>query len=136
MRVLGERPRPRIQPTRIIAEANAFMLLDRNLATRTAVWRRACNCRELAGGADFDVPRAKYQSEFKGFAYAPTPSIGAFKMSQLTVLYGSGFDLVLKKSDKPAGHKLCRRLADEVLPRLRRAEPVGAPAAAALQARA
>jgi prophage antirepressor-like protein len=52
----------------------------------------------------------------------------------LMVLFETGFDLVLQKTDKPEGQKLRRRLADEVLPKLRRGEPVVPAAVAATQA--
>lgn len=42
----------------------------------------------------------------------------------ITVLYETGFDLVLIKTDKPAGKTLRRLLITEVLPKLRRGETI------------
>jgi hypothetical protein len=84
---------------------------------------------EVEEGRDFDV--LTFGEAKKMLFGARVPSRGTLNPRGLTVLYETGFDLVLQKTDKPEGQRLRRRLADEVLPKLRRGQTV-APAGAAL----
>lgn len=86
---------------------------------------------ELTRERDFEVLESHKLREFKRVVDDPMSNLGS--SSRLMVLYETGFDLVLQKTDKPEGAKLRRRLADEVLPKLRRGQAV-APSGAALPA--
>ncbi len=54
--------------------------------------------------------------------------------SKLVVLFETGVYLAVTKTDKPVGIRLRRFIVDEVLPRLARGEPVGAPSPTAAPA--
>jgi prophage antirepressor-like protein len=78
---------------------------------------------EMVQGEDYDILRGDDLREFKAGADVPEGSSGS-RARHLTILYESGLDLVLIKTDKPIGGRLRRFLVSEVLPKLRRGEPV------------
>jgi prophage antirepressor-like protein len=78
---------------------------------------------ELIKGKDFDVLTGTKLAEFKEIMDATHVS-WVSSTARVTVLYESGIDLVCIKTEKPLGKKLRRFLADEVLPKLRRGEPI------------
>jgi hypothetical protein len=82
---------------------------------------------ELAEGRDFIV--LPFGEAVFMLGTSKVPSGGTLSPRGLMVLWETGFDQVLQKTDKPEGQKLRRRLAEEVLPKLRRGEAVGGPAA-------
>lgn len=82
---------------------------------------------EMIAGRDFDVLRHGKLSEFRCLAGAADERSVAEKVTQLTILYESGYDLVCIKTEKPHGKELRRLLADVVLPKLRRGEPLVPP---------
>lgn len=80
---------------------------------------------DLIPGHDFDVLEGDALREFKALS-ALTPDGGVSPNTRsLMVLFETGWDLVCIKTDKPEGHRLRRRLAEEVLPKLRRGHSVG-----------
>jgi prophage antirepressor-like protein len=81
---------------------------------------------EMIDGKDVATLRADDLREFKALLDGSPDRREASKTSQLTILYESGWDIVCIKTDKPEGVRLRRALADKVLPRMRRGEPVGA----------
>lgn len=85
---------------------------------------------ELIQGVDVDVLRGDDLREFRDVLEG-TAKMAVASASQLTVLYETGFDLVLIKTEKPAGKSLRRLLVTEVLPKLRRGETI-APSAPAI----
>lgn len=78
---------------------------------------------ELIQGVDIDVLRGDELREFRDVLEG-TAKMAVASASQLTVLFESGFDLVLVKTEKPAGRALRRLLVTEVLPKLRRGEAI------------
>ena len=80
---------------------------------------------EFIDGKDVETLRGDDLREFKALLDGSPDSGEASKTSQLTVLFESGWDLACINTNKPEGVRLRRRLADEVLPKLRRGEPVG-----------
>jgi len=84
---------------------------------------------EMIDGKDFGVLTGDDLRQFKAFSALAGDSPVSQNARDLTVLYESGVDLVCIKTEKPAGRRLRRFLADEVLPKLRRDEPI-VPAAA------
>lgn len=62
------------------------------------------------------------------------PQVIPPKVTKVVVLFETGVYLAAAKTDKPVGVRLRRFIVDEVLPRLARGAPVGAPAPAALPA--
>ena len=78
---------------------------------------------EMVLGQDYDVLRGADLREFLLIVQdgeADSPS----RRARLMILYESGVDLVCLRTDKPLGRKLRRFLVAEVLPKLRRGEPV------------
>ncbi|KYF51907.1 hypothetical protein BE04_18835 [Sorangium cellulosum] len=80
---------------------------------------------ELLPGKDMEVLSGYELREFKALLKDTDEKSASFS-ARVTVLYESGFDLVCVKTEKPLGKKLRRHLADEVMPKLRRGEAVGA----------
>lgn len=79
---------------------------------------------EVIEGKDFAVLAGAELRDFKALPdVSEEPSVSR-KSPSLTILYESGWDLVCIKTEKPEGVRLRRRLADEVLPKLRRGEAV------------
>ncbi|WP_437948702.1 hypothetical protein WME98_50125 [Sorangium sp. So ce296] len=78
---------------------------------------------EFIAGHDFEVLEGDALRGFKAAAGDTLPG-WVSSTARLMVLYESGFDLVFTKTEKPAGRRLRRLLVDEVIPRLRRGEPV------------
>lgn len=87
---------------------------------------------EMIEGDDFDTLTGADLAEFKAICEA-TPENGVGRASHLTVLYESGLDMVCIKTEKPLGKKLRRLLVKEVMPKLRRQEPI-LPSAEVVQA--
>lgn len=85
---------------------------------------------ELIDGVDITTLSGEDLKEFRGVLGDHTRYVGTSAW-QLTVLFESGFDLVLIKTEKPAGKSLRRLLVTEVLPKLRRGETI-APSAPAI----
>ncbi len=85
----------------------------------------------IAGWSELERPRdygvLKYTSlrEFKLILDA-TARAAVGRASHLTILYETGMDLACQKAQTPAGERLRRYLADDVLPKLRRGEAVRA----------
>ncbi len=77
-------------------------------------------------GEDFEVLRGRDLNDFKDLVYVSTVSVvpslsqSLLHTSQLVILYESGVHLALLKTRKPAGRRLRRFLAGEVMPQLRR----------------
>jgi len=87
---------------------------------------RACLgtwAEELLDGQDIETIRGEDLREFKGLLDA---SVGSTlgRASHLTILYESGMHVACLKTEKPLGRVLRRHLADEVLPKLIRREPI------------
>lgn len=82
---------------------------------------------ELLEGQDVATLRGGELRDFKEVLDASVKSTLA-RASQLAILYEPGLHVVCLKTEKPLGKKLRRHLADEVLPKLVRGEPI-APAA-------
>lgn len=78
---------------------------------------------ELVEGVDFAVLTGEELREFRGLLDV-TVKTTVSRAPHLMVLYESGLDLVCLKTEKPLGKKLRRMIAEEVLPRLRRGEPI------------
>lgn len=78
---------------------------------------------EMIEGKDFDVLSGSHLREFKALLDV-TDAASVSRVPNLMVLHESGIDLVCIKTEKPLGKKLRRFLADEVLPKLRRGEPI------------
>ncbi len=76
---------------------------------------------ELVRGTDFDTLEGEALAAFKALA-GETPV--SPNTRSLTILYESGLHLVCLKTEKPLGKKLRRFLADEVMPKLMRREPI------------
>lgn len=83
---------------------------------------------EVERGRDLDVLDGDSLRAFKALL-SDTDRQTVSSAARLAILYESGFDLVLQKTEKPEGQALRRKLADEVLPKLRRGQPVGGGAA-------
>lgn len=86
---------------------------------------------EFEEGVSYAVLTGDDLREFKailGDTRGPRVSSAA----RLMVLYEPGFDRVCLKTEKPIGVELRRKLADEILPKLRRGEAIPATAAPAL----
>jgi prophage antirepressor-like protein len=62
------------------------------------------------------------------------PQVIPPKVTKVVVLFETGVYLAVAKTDKPVGVRLRRFIVDEVLPRLARGAPVGAPTPLALAA--
>lgn len=78
---------------------------------------------ELIQGKDFDVLRGDELREFKGLLDAEAKVTSA-RISQLTILYEPGFYLVCFRTHLALGVKLRRVMADDVMPKLARGEPI------------
>ena len=78
---------------------------------------------EMIEGKDFAVLSGADLREFKGIV-GDTDEKSVSSAARLMILYESGWDLVCIKTEKPEGKRLRRRLAEEVLPKLRRGDPV------------
>lgn len=78
---------------------------------------------ELIHGTDIEVLRGDDLREFKELLEARVKKTLAF-VSQLTVLYEPGFYLICFRTHLPLGVKLRRVMADDVMPKLMRGEPV------------
>lgn len=80
---------------------------------------------ELIDGVDYEVLSGvdlkRFQQELQESAKITLSN----KAHRITVLYESGVNLVCLKTEKPLGKKLRRFLADEVMPKLMRGQPVG-----------
>lgn len=79
---------------------------------------------EIVEGRDFDILTGYKLKEFKQIL-GVTPSEGVTFAPHLMVVYETGVDLVLIKTEKPVGVRLRRLLADKVMPALRKGEPIG-----------
>jgi len=78
---------------------------------------------EMIVGRDFDTLTGEDLRAFK--ALLPlTHRKWVSHSRHLTILYETGMDLVCIKTEKPAGQRLRRMLVTEVLPKLRRGEPI------------
>jgi prophage antirepressor-like protein len=79
---------------------------------------------EVVEGRDFDVLSGDALRDFKARAALTGEKSVSRNARDLMVLYERGVDMVVQKTEKPLGATLRAYLADEVLPRLRRGEPV------------
>jgi prophage antirepressor-like protein len=95
----------------------ALGYVDGRLAESVREWP------EMTEPQDFAVLRGDDLRAFKALPDA-TPTVGVGRASHLMVLYETGMDLACQKAQTEAGARLRRYLADEVLPKLRRGEPV------------
>ena len=80
---------------------------------------------EVRDGVHFMVLRGTNLREFKRGLDATRTNLVASKASHLTILTEAGIDRVCLLTKKPAGVRLRAFIADHVLPKLRRGEPVG-----------
>lgn len=78
---------------------------------------------ELIEGRDFEVLTGSYLRDFKAILGDADGRSASFT-ARLMVLTESGVDVVCIKTEKPLGKKLRRFLVAEVMPKLRRGEPI------------
>ena len=78
---------------------------------------------EMIAGRDFEVLTGKDLADFKELL-VDTQERWVSKTRRMMVLYESGLHFVCVKTEKPLGKRLRRFLVDEVLPKLRRGEPI------------
>lgn len=98
---------------------------DKGLVNSLAGWS------EVKRPTDFDVIDGEDLRVFKGMMRLVSGA-GTSRAASITVLFETGMDLACQKAQTPAGERLRRYLAEEVLPKLRRGEapmPVAAPVA-------
>jgi hypothetical protein len=79
---------------------------------------------EFKAGRHFDVLTGADLREFKALVALTGENPVSENARSLTILYEAGFDLVAIKTEKPLGRKLRALIVDEIMPRLRRGEPV------------
>jgi hypothetical protein len=89
---------------------------------------------EVRDGVHFMVLRGTDLREFKRGLDATRTNLVPSKASQLTILTEAGIDRVCLLTKKPSGVRLRAFIADHVLPKLRRGEPVGTGGAGRAQA--
>ncbi len=99
---------------REIGEAIGYAQRGKRFATKiTGEWSG-----ELIAGHDYRVLTGSELSAFKQGVFQGTGSVPLGSNRGLVVLFESGLHLALVKTRKPAGIRLRRFLADEVLPQL------------------